>query len=160
MRVERNSVYVIPPNTELSLVGAALKLTAPAEPRGMRLPVNVLFSSLASVQGEQAVAVVLSGMGSDGTLGMLAIKAVGGLTAAQEPAGAQFDSMPRSAIAAAAWWRCLCNCRLLLLLLLLLLCCRCRTVVGPFRRWRIHHPHFAAPPLLLLLLRSSQQAES
>lgn len=100
MRVERNSVYVIPPNTELSLVGAALKLTAPAEPRGMRLPVNVLFSSLASVQGEQAVAVVLSGMGSDGTLGMLAIKAVGGLTAAQEPAGAQFDSMPRSAIAA------------------------------------------------------------
>ncbi len=100
MHIDANSVYVIPPNTELSMVSDTLKLTRPAEPRGMRLPINVLFSSLASVQGEQAVAVVLSGMGSDGTLGMQAVKAVGGLTAAQEPANAQFDSMPRSAIAA------------------------------------------------------------
>ncbi|WP_395792078.1 chemotaxis protein CheB [Aquimonas sp.] len=100
MRIAADCVYVIPPNTELSLAGASLKLAPPAEPRGLRLPVNVLFSSLASVQGEQAVAVVLSGMGSDGTLGMQAIKAVGGLTAAQEPASAQFDSMPSSAIAA------------------------------------------------------------
>ncbi|MGK2927602.1 MAG: chemotaxis protein CheB, partial [Lysobacterales bacterium] len=100
MRIEPNSVYVIPPNTELSLVGGALNLARPSEPRGMRLPINVLFSSLASVQGERAIAVILSGMGSDGTLGLQAIKAVGGLTAVQEPVSAQFDSMPSSAIAA------------------------------------------------------------
>ncbi|MFN2349917.1 MAG: chemotaxis protein CheB, partial [Thioalkalivibrio sp.] len=100
MRVEPNHVYVIPPNTELSVTKGALKLTRPVEPRGMRLPINVLFSSLASEQGERAIAVVLSGMGSDGSLGLQAIKAVGGLTVAQEPASAQFDSMPKSAIAA------------------------------------------------------------
>lgn len=100
LRLAPDSVYVIPPNTEMSVEGDALKLARPAEPRGMRLPVNVLFSSLASTQGERAIAVVLSGMGSDGTLGMQAVKAVGGLTAVQAPASAQFDSMPRSAIAA------------------------------------------------------------
>jgi len=100
MRVEPNHVYVIPPNTELSLNKGELKLARPVEPRGMRLPINVLFSSLASEQGERAIAVVLSGMGSDGSLGLQAIKAVGGLTVAQDPATAQFDSMPKSAIAA------------------------------------------------------------
>jgi len=100
MRVEPNHVYVIPPNAELSVVDGALRLARPAEPRGMRLPVNVLFSSLASAQGERAIAVVLSGMGSDGTLGLQAVKAVGGLAVVQEPGSAQFDSMPKSAIAA------------------------------------------------------------
>lgn len=100
VRIEPDRVYVIPPNTELSVVSGTLKLAPPVEPRGMRLPINVLFSSLASAQGERAIAVILSGMGSDGTLGMQAIKAVGGLTAVQEPSSAQFDSMPRSAIAA------------------------------------------------------------
>jgi two-component system, chemotaxis family, CheB/CheR fusion protein len=100
MRIEPHRVYVIPPNAELSVVKGALRLTKPAEPRGMRLPVNVLFSSLASAQGERAIAVVLSGMGSDGTLGLQAIKAVGGLTVVQAPGSAQFDSMPKSAIAA------------------------------------------------------------
>jgi two-component system, chemotaxis family, CheB/CheR fusion protein len=99
-RVEPDCVYVIPPNTELSVLDGALKLARPAEPRGQRLPVNVLFSSLASEQGERAIAVLLSGMGSDGTLGLQAIKAVGGLTVVQEPESAQFDSMPKSAIAA------------------------------------------------------------
>jgi two-component system CheB/CheR fusion protein len=98
--VEADHVYVIPPNTEISLVRGTLHLASPSEPRGMRLPVNVLFSSLARVQGASAVGVVLSGMGSDGTLGLQALKAVGGLTVVQEPSSAQFDSMPRSAIAA------------------------------------------------------------
>ncbi len=98
MRIVPDSVYVIAPNTELSVQGDRLKVTLPAEPRGLRLPVNVLFSSLASVQGERAIAVILSGMGSDGTLGMQAIKAVGGLNVVQDPASAQFDSMPTSAI--------------------------------------------------------------
>jgi two-component system, chemotaxis family, CheB/CheR fusion protein len=100
MRIEPDRVYVIPPNTELTVIDGRLQLAAPAEPRGMRLPVNVLFSSLASGQGERAIGVVLSGMGSDGTAGLQAIKAVGGLTAAQSPESAQFDSMPRSAIEA------------------------------------------------------------
>lgn len=98
IRVEPNCVYVIPPNTELSVVNGALHLQEPVEPRGMRLPINVLFSSLASAQGEQAIAVVLSGMGSDGALGLQAVKAMGGLTVVQRPDTAQFDSMPKSAI--------------------------------------------------------------
>jgi len=97
-RILPDHVYVIPPNTELRVIGNRLTLASPSEPRGMRLPVDVLFSSLASAQGEQSVAVILSGMGSDGTLGLQAIKSVGGLTAAQEPSSAQFDAMPRSAI--------------------------------------------------------------
>lgn len=100
MRINPDCVYVIPPNTELSVVNGALHLASPVEPRGMRLPINVLFSSLAATQGERAIAVVLSGMGSDGTLGLQAIKAVGGLTVVQKPDTAQFSAMPQSAIAA------------------------------------------------------------
>jgi two-component system, chemotaxis family, CheB/CheR fusion protein len=99
-RVEPDCVYVIPPNTELSVVDGTLNVEEPGEPRGLRLPINVLFSSLARDQRERAIAVVLSGMGSDGTLGMQAVKALGGLTLVQQPDTAQFDSMPRSAISA------------------------------------------------------------
>ncbi|MET0380126.1 MAG: chemotaxis protein CheB, partial [Spongiibacteraceae bacterium] len=99
-RVEADCVYVIPPNTELSVVDGQLQLDAPAEPRGMRLPINILFSSLARDQRELAIAIVLSGMGSDGTLGLRAVKASGGLTLVQQPDSAQFDAMPKSAIAA------------------------------------------------------------
>ena len=100
MRVIPDAVFVIPPSTELTLVGGRLHLTEPAQPRGRRLPIDVLFSSLARDQGERAIGVVLSGMGSDGTVGLQAIKGAGGLTFAQEPASAQFDSMPKSAIEA------------------------------------------------------------
>jgi two-component system CheB/CheR fusion protein len=102
MRIEADAVYVIPPNAELTVSDGLLFLEKPVEPRGMRLPINVLFSSLARDQRERAVAVVLSGMGSDGTLGLQAVHAMGGLSVAQEPSSAQFDSMPRSAIAAGA----------------------------------------------------------
>lgn len=98
MPIEPNAVFVIPPDTELRVVDERLDLSHPSERRGMRLPINVLFSSLASARGEQAIAVLLSGMGSDGTPGMQAIKAVGGLTLVQDPETAQFDPMPRSAI--------------------------------------------------------------
>lgn len=100
MLVEPDCVYVIPPNTELTVAGGSLHLATPMEPRGLRLPINVLFSSLASALGDRAIGVVMSGMGSDGTLGLQAIKAVGGLTAAQQPDTAQSDAMPKSAIAA------------------------------------------------------------
>lgn len=100
MPIRADSVYVIPPNRELRVQDDTLKLEEPAQPRGLRLPINVLFSSLASAQNELAIAVVLSGMGSDGTLGLQAIKATGGLSVVQTPESAQFDAMPRSAIAA------------------------------------------------------------
>jgi two-component system CheB/CheR fusion protein len=99
-RIEPNSVYVIAPDSELTVLNGALHLAKPAEPRGQRLPIDVLFSSLARELGERAIGIVLSGMGSDGTQGLLAIKSQGGLTLAQSPQSAQFDSMPRSAIAA------------------------------------------------------------
>jgi two-component system CheB/CheR fusion protein len=102
MRVEPNVVYVIPPSSELTVVDGRLHLTEPAQPRGRRLPIDVLFCSLARDQGERSVGVVLSGMGSDGTIGLQAIKGQGGLTLAQEPASAQFDLMPKSAIDAGA----------------------------------------------------------
>lgn len=100
MRVEPDVVYVIPPNSELTVSRGVLHLAQPAQPRGMRLPIDVLFSALARDQGERAVGVVLSGMGSDGTLGLQAIRSLGGLTLAQQPESAPFDAMPRSAIAA------------------------------------------------------------
>jgi two-component system CheB/CheR fusion protein len=98
--IEPNAVYVIPPNAELTVLAGALHLARPAEPRGQRLPIDVLFGSLAREFGDRAIGVVLSGMGSDGTQGLQAIKTQGGLTLAQQPESAQFDSMPRSAIAA------------------------------------------------------------
>ena len=98
--IEPNSVYVIRPDSELTVLDGALHLAKPAELRGRRLPVDALFISLARELGERAIGVVLSGMGSDGTLGLQAIKTQGGLTLAQQPGSAQFDSMPRSAIAA------------------------------------------------------------
>ena len=100
MRLEPDVVYVIPLNRDLTLSAGVLHLAPPAQPRGLRLPIDLLFSSLARDQGERAVGVVLSGMGSDGTLGLQAIKSQGGLTLAQSPESAQFDSMPKSAIAA------------------------------------------------------------
>ena len=102
MLVDPNVVYVIPPNSELTVAGGRLHLAEPAQPRGLRLPIDVLFCSLARDQGERAIGVVLSGMGADGTIGLQAIKSQGGLTLAQEPASAQFDSMPKSAIDAGA----------------------------------------------------------
>src|SRR5512134_2372972 len=96
--VEPNVVYVIPPNSELSVIRGRLHLAQPSRPRGMRLPVDVLFCSLAREQGDRAIGVVLSGMGSDGTLGLQAIRTQGGLTLVQQPESAQFDAMPKSAI--------------------------------------------------------------
>ncbi|AMV73747.1 chemotaxis protein CheB [Desulfuromonas carbonis] len=100
MKVKPDSVYVIPPNKDMSILHGTLHLFAPAEPRGLRLPIDFFFRSLAEDQVERSIGVILSGMGSDGTLGLRAIKEKSGLTLVQEPATARFDSMPRSAIAA------------------------------------------------------------
>ncbi|HEY5078467.1 MAG TPA: chemotaxis protein CheB [Opitutaceae bacterium] len=97
-RVRPNCVYVIPPNSDMSLLHGMLHLLPPAAPRGLRLPIDFFFRSLAEDQLERSVGVILSGMGSDGTLGLGAIKGKGGLVLVQDPATAKFDSMPRSAI--------------------------------------------------------------
>ncbi|MFO1421657.1 MAG: chemotaxis protein CheB [Candidatus Competibacteraceae bacterium] len=98
LKVRPNHVYVIPPNRDLSLLRGALHLFEPAASRGLRLPIDFFFRSLAEDQRERSVGVILSGMGSDGTLGLRAIKEMAGVTLVQEPASAKFDGMPRSAI--------------------------------------------------------------
>ena len=98
MKVEPNRVYVIPPNKDLALRQGALRLLVPAAPRGLRLPIDFFFRSLAADQHERCAGVILSGMGSDGTLGLAAIKEQGGAVFVQAPASAKFDAMPRSAI--------------------------------------------------------------
>ncbi len=98
VKVEPDRVYVIPPNKDLSILHGVLHLLAPAAPRGLRLPIDFFLRSLAADQGPQGIGLVLSGMGSDGTLGLAAIKGKGGAVFVQAPASAKFDSMPRSAI--------------------------------------------------------------
>jgi two-component system, chemotaxis family, CheB/CheR fusion protein len=97
-RVRPDCVYVIPPNKDMSLLHGVLHLLAPAAPRGLRLPIDFFFRSLALDQRELSIGVILSGMGSDGTLGLRDIKEKAGLVLVQEPAAAKFDGMPRSAI--------------------------------------------------------------
>jgi chemotaxis response regulator CheB len=76
--VQRNSVYVIPPNKDMSILHGVLHLLEPASPRGLRLPIDFFLRSLAQDQQEHSIGVILSGMGSDGTLGLRAIKEKGG----------------------------------------------------------------------------------
>jgi chemotaxis methyl-accepting protein methylase/PAS domain-containing protein len=98
--VRPDSVYVIAPNKDLSLLNGKLHLLDPTSPRGLRLPIDFFLRALADDQREKAIGVILSGMGSDGVFGLRAIKEKGGLTLVQDPVSAQADSMPRSAIEA------------------------------------------------------------
>jgi two-component system, chemotaxis family, CheB/CheR fusion protein len=98
MPVAPDHVYLIPPNTTLTIDQDMLCLEAPREARGHRMPIDRFFHSLAAHQGDRAVGIILSGAGSDGTLGLVAIKESGGMTIAQAPMSAQYDSMPQSAI--------------------------------------------------------------
>jgi hypothetical protein len=93
---------VIPPNRDLSILHGVLHLLEPAEPRGLRLPIDFFFRSLAADLQNLSVGVILSGMGSDGTLGAMEIKEKGGAIFVQMPAFAKFDSMPVRAIDAGA----------------------------------------------------------
>ena len=97
-KVHPDCVYVIPPNKDMSLLHGVLHLFDPAAARGLRLPIDFFLRSLAQDQQQQSIGVVLSGMGSDGTLGLREIKEKAGLALAQDPASAKFDSMPRSVI--------------------------------------------------------------
>jgi two-component system CheB/CheR fusion protein len=101
MRVEPDRVYVIPPNTALAVFHGKLRLLPRAETHTQHMPVDSFFRSLAEDQGQNAVGIILSGTGSDGSLGIQAIKAEGGIVLAQD-GSAKYDGMPKSAVATGA----------------------------------------------------------
>lgn len=98
MRIAPDHVYVIAPDTELRVRDGGLHVSKPSERRGQRHPVDVLFSSIAAEHHERAIAIVLSGTGSNGTEGLKDIRAEGGMSLVQAPETAKFDGMPKSAI--------------------------------------------------------------
>jgi len=100
MIVAPNRVYVIPPNRDLAIFHGAIQLSVPELQRGHRMPIDFFLRSLAEDQGERAIGVILSGSGSDGTLGLRAIIGAGGVSLVQDPATAKYDGMPASAIQA------------------------------------------------------------
>jgi two-component system CheB/CheR fusion protein len=100
MPVRPNHVYVIPPGQDMMIREGHLALQSRTMTEGRHMPVDLFLRTLAEVQGRQSVAVVLSGTGTDGTLGCKAVKSAGGISFAQDPGSARYDGMPRSAIAA------------------------------------------------------------
>src|SRR5437762_5360322 len=99
-QVEPNHVYVIPPNVDMTILQGILQLRPRTEMRGHHMPIDRFLRSLAEDQRSNAIGVILSGTASDGTLGLAAIKAEGGITFAQDEKSAKFDGMPQNAIAA------------------------------------------------------------
>ncbi len=97
IRLEPKHVYVIPPNRQLTIADRRLSLAEFAEPRWQRTPIDLFFRSLAA-QRRNDFAIVLTGAGSDGAVGIKAIKEAGGIILVQDPAEAEYASMPRSAI--------------------------------------------------------------
>ncbi|MBU0486448.1 MAG: PAS domain-containing protein [Bacteroidetes bacterium] len=100
LKLQPNCLYVIPPNKSMSLLNRALHLFDPVEVRGLRLPIDVFFRSLANDLGEKSIGIILSGMGSDGSQGVKAIKEKNGIVIVQDPSSAKFDGMPNSAVEA------------------------------------------------------------
>jgi two-component system CheB/CheR fusion protein len=98
MALEANRVYLIPPGTIMHVTAGHLHLT-PKNPRGLTLPIDIFLFSLAEIYGKHAIGIILSGTGTDGTRGAVAINAAGGFLMAQEAESAKFDGMPRSVIA-------------------------------------------------------------
>ena len=99
MPIEPNRVYIIPPNKYLAIAEGRLQLSTPAKNHGAQTAIDFFFRSLAAEKHERAIGVILSGTSSHGTLGLKEIKLVGGMVMAQQPETAEYDQMPRSAIA-------------------------------------------------------------
>ncbi len=97
-KVLPNRIYVIPPNAQLEMIDGVIHATEPTSDRGRRVAIDVFYRTLADVYGKNAVCVVLSGTGTDGTLGLKAIKEANGFAIVQKPDDAEYDSMPQSAI--------------------------------------------------------------
>ncbi len=100
MQIAPNHIFVIPPNTTMSISGNTLELVPREDPHAVHMSIDRFMRSLAEAKSNRAIGVVLSGSGSDGTLGLSEIQAQGGVTFAQDEATARYDSMPHSAIAA------------------------------------------------------------
>ncbi|HET6425851.1 MAG TPA: chemotaxis protein CheB [Planctomycetaceae bacterium] len=98
-KLEPNHVYVIPPNSNLDTIDTHLRLTELEARRQERAPIDHFFRTLAKTHDGQSVGIILTGTGSDGTLGLRQIKEAGGLTIVQDPNEAEYDGMPQSAIA-------------------------------------------------------------
>lgn len=99
MKVEANCAYIIPPNRDMALLDGMLHLMEPLAPRGQRMPIDFFFRTLAQDLHERAICVVLSGTGSDGSLGLRAIKGEGGMAMVQKPQTTEYNGMPLSALA-------------------------------------------------------------
>jgi two-component system, chemotaxis family, CheB/CheR fusion protein len=100
LHVAPNQVFIIPPNSMMSIAGNTLELTPREDSHGVHMSIDRFMRSLAEAKGNRAIGVILSGSGTDGTLGIAEIQAQGGVTFAQDEATARYDSMPHSAIAA------------------------------------------------------------
>jgi two-component system CheB/CheR fusion protein len=98
MTIERDHIYVIPPNASMSVSKRTLRLQAREESRGIHMPIDQFMRSVAEEHGDNAIGIVLSGSGTDGTLGIAEIQAHGGVTFAQDDATAKYNNMPRSAV--------------------------------------------------------------
>lgn len=98
VKIEPNNVYVIPPNKSLKILDGILSLTPLERPRQSHLPIDAFLRSLAQDQGTKAIAIILSGTGTDGTLGLKAIKEGLGLVMVQSKDTAKYDGMPHNAI--------------------------------------------------------------
>ena len=98
-KIVANQVFIIPPNKDLALLNGTMQLLEVRKPRGINLPIDLFFRSLAQDQGQNAIAIILSGTGTDGTMGIRAIKGEAGMVMAQDPESAKYDGMPRNAIA-------------------------------------------------------------
>ncbi|MDY7031412.1 MAG: CheR family methyltransferase [Thermodesulfobacteriota bacterium] len=98
IEVKPNTVYIVPPNSNLGILNGTLQLLEPSTTSRFRMPIDYFFRCLAEDQGDKAVCIILSGMGSDGTLGMRAIKGELGMSMAQTIDSAKYCSMPSSAI--------------------------------------------------------------
>jgi two-component system CheB/CheR fusion protein len=99
VKVEPNHVYVIPPTKHLAMIDGEIRLIEPETIRGKRVPIDLFFRTLAEAHGKNSVCVVLSGTGADGALGLKRVKEAGGLCIVQDPTEAEYDGMPRSAMA-------------------------------------------------------------
>lgn len=99
MTIAPNWVYIIPPDRDMALLNGRLHLMQPGAPRGQRHPIDFFFRSLSQDRRDRAICIILSGTGSDGTLGLREIKGEGGMAMVQAPESAKYDGMPRSAIA-------------------------------------------------------------
>lgn len=99
VKVQPNHVYVIPPSHQLTFDNNLLRLLPPQQERGRRVTIDLFFRTLAHAYGQRSVSIIMSGTGSDGVIGLKHVRAQGGVTIAQEPEEAEFDSMPHNAVA-------------------------------------------------------------